>query len=119
MTFQGDIDKAQAQLKMLSSNVSLSLSEAAEQAADVMLESAKSKAPFRTGDLRDSIEKAAHEIRSDYAAWKVYAGVFYASYLEYGTRKMRKRPFMRPAFDESRAEMARIAEKVVKRKDGI
>src|SRR5689334_22411662 len=50
----------------------------------------------RTGQLRDSITYG----RVAALLWAVYAGdskAYYAPFLEYGTRKMAARPFMRPA----------------------
>ncbi len=44
---------------------------------------------------------------------RVYAGnkeVFYARFVEYGTIKMGARPFMRPALNQSKAEIKSIVE---------
>lgn len=38
--------------------------------------------------------------------YKNYGPLFYASFLEFGTSKMRPYPFMRPAFETSKGEMA-------------
>lgn len=56
---------------------------------------------IRVVRLRDS---SARNVR-------IYAGsrkVFYARFVEHGTRKMRKRPFLRPAFDSSKPTVRSI-----------
>lgn len=119
MSFDQDINRATNQLKALDRNVSLSLPEAAEEAAKVMVAAAKAKAPVETGKLRDGIQQKAGERTANSATEVVFNKVFYSGFVEYGTKKMRKRPFMRPAFDESKQRMAEIATRIVKQKDGI
>ena len=48
-----------------------------------------------TGRLRQSISA----VRIDTGHWRVGTNVEYALYLEFGTRKIAARPFMRPAAD--------------------
>ena len=62
---------------------------------------AKQLAPVDTGRLRSSI---AMEIGTDNGDVVVRVGtnVHYAPYLEFGTRRMTARPFMRPALDAIR-----------------
>lgn len=55
---------------------------------------AKQFAPVRSGKLRDSIK-----IKVDGLKGEVYSDVSYVGYVENGTRKMRARPFLRPAYD--------------------
>jgi len=119
MSFERDIDRVQRQLKELDRNVRLSLPEAAEEAAKLMVSTAKEKAPVRTGKLRNGIQQKAGDRTANSATEVVFNDVFYSNFIEYGTRKMRKRPFMRPAFDEAQRQMAEIAGRVVKRRDGI
>lgn len=61
---------------------------------------AKGRAPVRTGTLRRSIH---HEV----SGYEVSVGtdLEYAPYVEYGTRYMSPRPYLRPAIDETRGEV--------------
>lgn len=68
---------------------------------------AKEKAPVRTGNLRRSIHSAIVESSATHAAAMVGTDVEYAPYLEYGTRRMSARPYLRPALDE-RKDQARV-----------
>lgn len=58
-------------------------------------ESASSRAPVKTGLLRDSVYAKV----GDWVA-KVGADVSYAVFVEFGTRYMRARPFLFPAIQE-------------------
>lgn len=65
---------------------------------------AKTKVPVRTGRLRDSITLIA-ESPFQYivkAGSDTKTGAYYAPYVEFGTRKMAPRPFMRPAAEKAR-----------------
>jgi len=57
---------------------------------------AKRLAPVDTGRLRSSV---THELGSDEQGLvaRIGTNVDYAPHLEYGTRRMRARPFLRPA----------------------
>lgn len=71
----------------------------AESALNIQRE-AKHIAPIRTGNLRNSIQA---EIEKEKAYVKAYAP--YAHYVEYGTSKMRARPYMRPAVEKEKARL--------------
>jgi HK97 gp10 family phage protein len=57
---------------------------------------AKALAPFRTGDLKDSIGPSM----IGPAVGQVLADIRYAAYVEYGTGDTPSQPYMRPAADE-------------------
>jgi len=63
----------------------------------------------RTGNLRRSI---THEVALDGLSGKVGSfgakGVVYAAPLELGTRHMAARPYLRPALDRMKGELAKI-----------
>lgn len=74
-----------------------------------MLRRAQSEAHFRrykvknpkaplTGELRRSIKR---KIKSNGMVGEVEATKDYAAYVEYGTRKMRAQPYMRPAYKDA------------------
>lgn len=50
----------------------------------------------RTGNLRASIRTEAVE-GSERMSWRIGPSVIYGKWLEFSTRRMRSRPFMRPA----------------------
>lgn len=50
--------------------------------------------PVRTGDLKRSIGLDVNQFEG-----RVYAGMHYAPYVEYGTRFMNAQPYMKPSFD--------------------
>lgn len=60
---------------------------------------AKQFAPVRSGKLRDSIKIKVDGLKGEVYSGEVYSDVSYAGYVENGTRKMRARPFLRPAYD--------------------
>ena len=64
------------------------------------------------GALRDSIRVV--RLKDDPKLnIRVYVGsrkVFYAGFVEYGTLKMRAKPFMRPALNESKEDILQIVE---------
>ena len=86
---------------------------------DIVMEEAKRRAPVKTGALRDSIKARTWKRRRSYNKMRgvVYADypetsrrtkrktkkqaagarVYYAFAVEYGTRHMKARPFLRPA----------------------
>lgn len=62
-------------------------------------------APYRTGALKASIRVDRRDDRGRFtsagnvgiASYEVSANTHYAGFVEFGTRKMRARPYMRPA----------------------
>ena len=67
---------------------------ATELAADAVVERARARVPVRTGALRASIRKAGGGRR-----WIVTATMAYAAFVEFGTRFMAARPYLRPAIE--------------------
>jgi len=63
---------------------------------------AKLKAPVDTGYLQNSIRSS----RVGPTSWKIEAGAEYAAHVEYGTRFQAAQPYLRPALDEIRAQLA-------------
>lgn len=62
-------------------------------------------APFDTGALSRSITIRT-EITDTAIIGKVGAYIHYAKYLEFGTSKMKAQPFLKPAFDTHKMEVA-------------
>lgn len=59
-------------------------------------------APYKTGFLKGSILLS---IENQGMIARVKALAHYAPYVEYGTRKMNARPFMRPAFNRQKQQL--------------
>jgi len=59
-------------------------------------ERAREIVPVRTGYLRSTI----YSKRTGFLGWEVGASAFYAGFIEFGTRYMRARPYLRPAVEE-------------------
>jgi len=64
--------------------------------------SAKEKAPYRTGNLRRSIHAEILEATNTRAKAKVGTDVEYARPVEYGTKNRRAKPYLRPALHENK-----------------
>jgi HK97 gp10 family phage protein len=87
-----------------------------ENAGDSMVTYAQGIVPVRTGNLMASIFA---DVDEDNLSVTLGATADYASFIEYGTAKMRARPFLQPAADVGEEEMnARIEEAIVQRMDG-
>ena len=86
--------------------------------AEMLVDAAKAKAPRLTGNLAESAYAATNE-RSTYKRdkrhnkeIKVKEGqavaafaMFYAGFIEFGTKKKAARPFLRPAMDEMKSKI--------------
>jgi HK97 gp10 family phage protein len=88
------------------------LYKAGEEVADI----ARRLVPVQTGKLRDSIRVT--RLRGDpklnirvYAGSREKGGAFYAHMVEYGTVKMRAKPFLRPALNQLKGQIQEIMEK--------
>ena len=87
-----------------------------ESAGDNMVSYAQGIVPVRTGNLMASIFS---EVDPDDLSIALGATADYASFIEYGTVKMRAQPFLQPAADIGEEEMnARIEEAIVERMEG-
>jgi HK97 gp10 family phage protein len=90
-------------------------SKAVRAGANVILKAARMKVPVDTGNLKKSIAVKVLNKRRD--AMQVAAIIgprvvnrrskakhdgFYGFFVEYGTKKVRSQPFMRPAYDENK-----------------
>ena len=69
------------------------LNKAVERIALLIEGEAKRLCPVRTGRLRASI----HTGKIEEGVYYVGTNVYYAPYVEFGTRKMAARPYLRPA----------------------
>lgn len=84
--------------------------ENAADLADLAESEAKARAPVRTGRLRAGCVGSVEETESSVAA-VLTNEVPYAGFIEFGTRYMRARPFMRPGFAAAEARYERTMSK--------
>ena len=76
--------------------------------AQVVADLAALKAPYRTGELAESI-KARGELRKGNPSALVTTNkVPYASFVEFGDHRQAAEPYMRPAADESHDEVTAV-----------
>jgi HK97 gp10 family phage protein len=121
-----NLSQFRARLNKLDQGVSGKLLENACLAGALLISnSAKNKAPYKTGTLRRSIHVGNHtkesapdftpnekegtysdiggkKVTSHSATLLVGTNLEYAKYQEYGTSKMAAQPFLRPALDEEK-----------------
>ena len=80
---------------------------------------AKLGVPIRSGDLQSSIKKSLVKKGSEKWIGRIYVegpGSPYAEYMEFGTSKVRARPFMRPAIHLNKDWIKRKFEEPIKGK---
>ncbi len=81
-----------------------------------LAERAREFAPVRTGHLMASIKANIGERTESEAAFdpvQVIADTPYASFIEFGTSKMRAQPFLRPATEETEPEILEEVDNVL------
>jgi HK97 gp10 family phage protein len=76
---------------------------AAKVAKDIE-NNARSRAPVRTGALRNSI----HAIPDATGRWRVAVGVPYGYFVEFGTHRQAAQPYLLPAVQEVAKEIAAV-----------
>lgn len=104
--------------KLSDSQVAVARLEVKRGALNVQTK-ARRRAAVDTGRLRNSI---THEVAEDGLSAVVGTNVEYAPYVEFGTRRMRARPFLFPALEEEvpafrsrlRSALARAAQEAAR-----
>lgn len=69
---------------------------------DVMVEVAKKKSPYKTGNNRRGITSKKKSV----LGWEVFTTTGYGAYLELGTKNMAAQPYFAPAYEVARKEFA-------------
>lgn len=70
--------------------------------------SAEYGVPVRTGELQASIKKEVKTSGINGVSGRIYSDSDYAKYVEFGTSRMRARPFMRPALKLNEENLRKI-----------
>lgn len=118
MPFYIEVDGLEEAIRKVQSIVSAVEAKDVEkvllEGAKIVQGEAKRRAPYRTGKLRRSIKAKIGKRRS-----KMVAGAFaavdfkvapHAYLVEYGTSRMRARPYFRPAWEATKDEVRRVVE---------
>ena len=80
-------------LQAMAANIPNAIASSLDKAGQQMQMFAQAIVPVRTGHLRSTIAYSASEDELILSASASYAG-----YMEFGTRRMTPRPYLRPAF---------------------
>lgn len=101
------LDELTQQLEKMGYDVKQNEEKALVAGAEIMQEATRKLAPVRGGTLRSNIEISDVE-NGEIEVYVDQQGVAYYGYFhEIGTSKMRARPFMGPAFNQSRSQIER------------
>lgn len=85
------------------------LGSAVVQGGVIVVTDAKRRVPVDTGNLQRSIHlEYATDAGDKQAAVEVGTDVDYGKYVEFGTSRMAAQPYLRPALDENRDEIAAV-----------
>lgn len=95
--------------------------EALREAGEVVKEAIKQEAPQRTGTLKKSIEVSRVKNRNGTKYVEVGPGKegWYGKFLEFGTVKMKAKPFMAPGYEKSKEKAMEEIEKNLKEGLGL
>lgn len=91
--------------------------KALREAGEIVKEAIKREAPERTGTLKRSIEVSRVKTKDGVKCVEVGPGKdgWYGKFLEFGTVKMKAKPFMAPGYETSKDEaMQKIEEELWK-----
>lgn len=99
----GNFAQVQAALLAVIPRVEIADEEVAGRSAQIVAQVAAARAPVRTGELRASVGENGGE---------VVAESEHAIFVEYGTRRSKAQPFLRPARDASEPAVRQVAEAI-------
>jgi HK97 gp10 family phage protein len=91
--------------------------KALREAGEVMKEAIKQEAPRKTGTLKKSIEVSRVKTKDGAKYVEVGPGKegWYGKFLEFGTIKMKAKPFMAPGYEKSKEKaMEKIEDELIK-----
>jgi len=97
ITFTG-LEELMAKFTLFQNEASTIAYEAIDANLDAILADAQSLCPVNTGALRASLQKSI-EVSGTYVTGNVYTDMFYAAYVEFGTRYTPAQPYLTPAFE--------------------
>lgn len=113
-------NKLMARLVKLPKSLDLASAEGIKEVAELIRDHAKAICPVDTGSLRASIRKQVyaspathiHRVGVSAGGYKINPKtgrrVDYASFVEFGTSRMRAQPYMRPAMERYKDKLPKI-----------
>ena len=110
MTAPIDAARAAARVRGMGARLESAAAEAVRQSAEAALSAAQSRAPVRTGRLRDSLSA-----RAEGTAASVSTSCGYAAAVELGTSRQPARPFLFPAAQAQRLALPALAAQLGRR----
>ena len=111
------IENLIAEVEKLGAKGSRIENKALREAGEVMKEAIKQEAPRKTGTLKESIEVSGVKTKDGFKHVAVGPGKegWYGKFLEFGTVKMKAKPFMAPGYERSKAgALEKISEELRK-----
>jgi len=86
------------------------LRKATKAGAEVIVQEARNKAPYKTGKLKRAIRSKFGQARGRIVTVEIGPAprAHYGGFLEVGTSRMPAQPFLRPAMDETKQEAVDI-----------
>jgi HK97 gp10 family phage protein len=105
------VEELNAALKHLGDDYLAEFKMALYDAGEVVRKDAIERIPKKSGDAAKTIKMEIGRMRDGTLYAVITAGggeQYYVTFLEYGTSKMKARPFMRPALKDNRTEIKRI-----------
>nr|WP_208461157.1 HK97-gp10 family putative phage morphogenesis protein [Clostridium botulinum] len=98
---------------------------ALKKAGELIVEEAKNNVPFRKGKLKEGLKVSG--VRKKNGNKFVLAGIqkgdnskiFYGKFLEFGTSKMKARPFMGPAYESKKEEAKEVIKEELRKGLGL
>jgi HK97 gp10 family phage protein len=115
------LDEIEKRLKQLPQKVAKKVvRKAVREGAKPILKAAQSKVPVKTGALKKSLKVRAMKAKLAKGGAGVHVGVsdqwfkgdlFYGGMVEFGTKNMPAKPFIRPAYDEKKNEAVKVTVK--------
>jgi HK97 gp10 family phage protein len=95
------LDRVRDALTNAPHTIRVAANRVADEEIPKIVTRARELAPVRTGRLRNSV----YWRKTGFLGYEVGARVFYAGFVEFGTRFMRARPYLRPAIEEKLPEI--------------
>lgn len=103
------IEQTKAALRTFSKTAQKMIADAVQKHALSCQSRAKDRTPVATGRLRASLQM---QFDRDRTTATVGTNVHYAPHVEFGTRKMKARPYLIPAFEQTKPEFQNELKKI-------
>lgn len=114
------VDEILNRLQQMCENVGRLENKALKNAAEPVLQDAKSNVPIRTGKLKEGLKigKIKNKDGVKYILVGVDRGgnseIFYGKFIEFGTSKRAAHPFLQPAYEKNKNSIKEIIAETLK-----